>query len=129
MQVRLESSKGDFKNIERMLKRYAKLDTSSSMQQIGNKVVSTLASNTPVDSSELRNGWQAITEKTSSGTELAIINNSHPETPTNLAVMLEYGHYTGTGGWVPANPFIKRSVNGMYKAFLKQLNKELSNNG
>lgn len=108
---------GDFGNLEKYLKksRRANLDI------LGQAIVNALRDATPVGSGETANSWGYRIVSTSRGQDLEIYN-THINDGVNIAIILHYGHGTGTGGYVPPRPYIDEAINSVYK---KAINKVL----
>lgn len=108
---------GDFGNLEKFLKRSrrANLDT------LGKAIVDALRDATPVESGETANSWGYRITQTSRGQDLEIFN-THINKGVNIAIILHYGHGTGTGGYVPPRPYIDKAIDSVYK---KTINKVL----
>lgn len=80
------------------------------MESIADKGVKALSSNTPKDTGETASGWFADVVKTRNGFEIIWKNRAHPESGVNVAKLIELGHGTRTGGYVPPNPYIKQAI-------------------
>ena len=108
---------GDFGNLEKYLKksRRANLDV------LGQAIVNALRDTTPVESGETANAWGYKIVSTSRGLDLEIYN-THINDGVNIAIILHYGHGTGTGGYVPPRPYIDSAIDAAYK---KTINKVL----
>lgn len=108
---------GDFGNLEKYLKksRRANLDV------LGQAIVNALRDATPVESGETANAWRYKIVSTSRGLDLEIYN-THINDGVNIAIILHYGHGTGTGGYVPPRPYIDSAIDAAYK---KTINKVL----
>lgn len=108
---------GDFGNLEKYLKkpRRANLDI------LGKAIVEALRDATPVKSGETAKSWGYRITQTSRGQDLEIYN-THINNGVNIAIILHYGHGTGTGGYVPPRPYIDSAVDAAYK---KTINKVL----
>ena len=108
---------GDFGNLEKYLKksRRANLDV------LGQAIVNALRDATPVESGETANSWGYKIVSTSRGLDLEIYN-THINDGVNIAIILHYGHGTGTGGYVPQRPYIDSAIDAAYK---KTINKVL----
>lgn len=75
--------------------------------------VAALASNTPVDSGVTAAAWGY--EITSSKGSFTITwTNSNIVGGTPVAVMLQYGHGTGTGGYVPGRDYINPALKPIF---------------
>lgn len=113
MQVVFES-KGDFDNLQKWLQSVSKNPPTAALTKIAVEGKKSLAANTPRDTGETAGGWQAEITTKPGGSEIAWINTAHPEANVNLAVIIDQGHGTGTGGYVPPRPYIQRSMNGIF---------------
>lgn len=108
---------GDFGNIEKFLKR----PRTSDLDSLGKAIVKALADATPTKSGLTAKSWDYRIVTTSRGQDLEIYN-THINDGVNIAIILHYGHGTGTGGYVPPRPYIDEAINSVYK---KAINKVL----
>lgn len=102
--------KGDFKNTVTWLTGMQSMQVDSMLNDIGDHAINVLQSNSPVDTGELRNSYYKEITKDNSGTTLSIGNNAHSDQVEGLVYLLEYGHGTGTGGYVPPTHFVQKSM-------------------
>lgn len=112
------SVSGDFKNLERFLKKNRR----ASLESLGTAIVNALKASTPSRSGKTAASWGYRITKTGRGEELEIFNTNINK-GVNIAVIIHYGHGTGTGGYVPPHPYIVKAIDLVYK---KQINKILS---
>ena len=115
-----------FEKTTRYLEKMAKKNPSATMNSIGQTGKSMLSAATPVDTGRLAAGWDFKVEKTDKGWELYWYNRAYPGLYPSLVTMLEYGHGTGTGGYVPGRHFVKRVSNSLLSQASKSLRKEMS---
>ena len=108
---------GDFGNLEKFLKR----PRTSDLDSLGKAIVKALEDATPAKSGETAKSWGYRITQTSRGQDLEIYN-THINNGVNIAIILHYGHGTGTGGYVPPRPYIDEAINSVYK---KAINKVL----
>lgn len=103
------SSKGDFKVTEAYLRRVQKFDVRKVLEAGGAKGVKALASATPVESGIAANSW---TYRVSGGRGQARITwlNTDVENGFPVAIMLQYGYGTGTGGYVQGRDYINPAM-------------------
>lgn len=106
-------SKGDFKKTEKFLKKSLGRDWMSVLDKFGQKGVEALRANTPVDSGETRNSWSY--EIIQNGSRVSIFwKNSNVNKGVNIAVILQYGHGTRTGGWVEGTDYINPALKQIF---------------
>jgi hypothetical protein len=118
---------GDFEQTLSWLNKVSKSDATNLMDNIGREGVKSLRANTPVgDTGQTASGWNYAVEKQSDGVEVYITNNAHPEAaPVNIARLIDSGHGTGTGGYVPPRPYIRRSMQAIFKNGVDRLVEEM----
>lgn len=104
------TTKGDFKNTESWLKRVARGNPTATLKAIGAEGVTRVSAATPRKTGATAAGWGCKVKKTSSGYDLIWYNNAHPETSANVAKLLQLGHGTGTGGYVPGRDYINPAL-------------------
>lgn len=102
------------------MKKYQNLKADKRLSKIGKMYVKAIRSNTPRDSGELANGFDYKVNDENGMPTVSVINNSHPEW-SGLVEGLEYGHGTGTGGYVPGTHFVKKSVDSIASAVSKEI--------
>jgi hypothetical protein len=106
-------SKGSFRNTESFLKRVSKQSIRASLEKYARQGVSALASSTPEESGLTATSWDY--EITSSRGSYSIIwTNSNIVDGVPVAILLQYGHGTGTGGYVQGNDFINPAIKPIF---------------
>ena len=110
--ITFESS-GSFVNVDRFLERMAKEEILSALNQYAELGVSALASATPSKSGATANAWSC--EVSSKRNNYTITwSNSNMNDGVNVAVILQYGHGTGTGGYVQGRDYINRAIQPIF---------------
>jgi hypothetical protein len=112
--------KGDFKNTDRFLRRMTKADFASILQRVGKRGVSALAAATPVDSSLAANSWGYETRRSRGSFEINW-TNSDIENGFPVVIGIQYGHGTGTGGYVRGRDFINPAMRPIFEQILADL--------
>lgn len=106
--ISVESS-GSFKKTEDYLARMKKLDIAAILNRYGQRGVIALSSATPVDSGETKASWYyKVVQK--NGFASISWHNSHVVNGVSVVILLEYGHATGTGGYVQGHDFINPAI-------------------
>lgn len=112
--------KGDFRNTERFLKRMSKMDFANVLSSVAQKGVQALAAATPVESGLTANSWGYQTKRSRSSFEI-IWTNTHVVNGFPVAIGLQYGHGTGTGGFVRGRDYINPAMRPIFEQILADL--------
>lgn len=118
-------SKGNFDKALDWLSRVVNRTPTKSLQQIARDGEKSLSANTPRDTGETASSW--VSDITSKGTtsEIAWKNIAHPEANVNVAKIIDQGHGTRTGGFIPPRPYIQKSMDNVWKSAGDKIAKEL----
>lgn len=108
------STKGSFNALERKLKKLARADIFSQLDRYGRKGVDALRAATPVESGLTSESWSYEVRVTSSTYEI-IWTNSHVVRGARIAILLQYGHGTGTGGYVAGRDYINPAMRPVFE--------------
>lgn len=95
------------------LKRIMKADMFAGLEGLAAQGVSNLIAATPTDSGITANSWRYEIEKTSTTWTVWFINDN-VENGFSVAVGLQYGHATGTGGWVEGYDYINPALKPIF---------------
>lgn len=110
------TSSGSTDNIERWLKRVLHGDIYATLERFGAEGVAALSAATPVDTGETANAWTY--EIVQTDTSYSIVwSNNHIEGGRPIAVLLQYGHGTGTGGYVQGRDYINPALRPIFDRF------------
>ncbi len=108
------TSKGEFNRIRGWISDVVNRSPDSAMRQLGVAGDAALAANTPKDTGATAAGWTHDITVYRGKTDLSWMNLAHSHTSINIAKAIELGHGTGTGGYVPPNPYIKQSMHHVF---------------
>lgn len=100
---------GRFDKAEGFLARLLQMDVRSKLEVIGKRGVSALSALTPKDSGATASSWGYVVEGRNGVWSLSW-TNSNINKGVPIAIILEYGHATGTGGWVCGRSYIPRAL-------------------
>lgn len=118
---------GSFSNLESFLKRAKNQDLFRGLERYGSIGVAALAAATPVESSDTANSWYyEITSKPGYFTITWL--NSNVEDPGRIpvAILIQYGHGTGTGGFVQGRDFINPAMRPIFDQIAADMWKEVT---
>lgn len=88
-------------------------DIRNALEAAGQKGVDALSSATPVDSGLTAMSWGYEIE-TSGDTTTIWWTNTNTISGVNVAIILQYGHGTGTGGWVSGRDYINPAIKSIF---------------
>lgn len=119
------SSTGSFQNTEKFLKRMTERSIFACLNQYGEEGVQALMAATPQDSGMTAASWTYEIEKTS--TSYAIIwNNTNVIDGIPIAVLIQVGHGTGTGGYVAGRDYINPALQPVFDRIAATVWKEVT---
>lgn len=107
------SHKGDFSKVTRYLEKASKSARLSDLDRYGREGVAALASATPVDSGLTASSWYYEIKHEKSSATISFLN-SNIQNGVPIAIILQYGHGTGTGGWVQGRDYINPAIQPIF---------------
>ena len=110
---------------EKALRKFSNLEISHLLDSFGEKTVAALSAATPKDTGTTASSWSYRRVKTDFGDALEFYN-SHVNDGVNIAVILQLGHGTGTGGYVVGIDYINPAVASVFSEIVSAILKELS---
>nr|DAR29855.1 MAG TPA: type I neck protein [Caudoviricetes sp.] len=116
---------GDHEATNRFLKKLKEFQIRRVLEKYGQKGVSALASATPVRTGTTSRSWMYRIE--SNGDSHTIYwTNTNENRGVNIALILQYGHGTGRGGYVSGRDYINPAIQPIFDAIVEEAWKELS---
>lgn len=112
MRVKFEVS-GGFTKTERFLNRMKRREYLNVLDEFGRDGVQALRNATPVDSGATAEAWDYEIRRTRNYTEI-VWTNSNINDGVPIAVILQYGHGTGTGGYVQGRDYINPAIRPIF---------------
>ena len=105
--------KGDFSKLTKFLERKKKLTIVEVLERYGQEGVAALASATPVETGKTASSWFYEIKRDSGSTTISF-HNSNIQNGVPIAIILQYGHGTGTGGWVEGRDYINPAIRPVF---------------
>lgn len=105
--------KGDFSKLSRYLERLREAAKIGVLDKYGRAGVDALKSATPVKSGKTASSWTYEIER-KNGSVSIIFNNTNINKGVPIAIILQYGHGTGTGGWVQGRDYINPAIQPIF---------------
>lgn len=106
-------SKGSFKNAEAFLNYMKKDDIFAALDRYGKEGVAALSAATPVDSGLAASSWYYEVTKARGSYSIEWLN-SDVENGFPVAIRLQYGYGTGTGGYVQGRDYINPALRPVF---------------
>lgn len=117
--------KGDFSKLSRYLERAKEAAKVGILDKYGREGVAALASATPTDSGKTAVSWEYEIVR-QNGSVSIVFKNTNVNEGVNIAVILQYGHGTGTGGWVQGRDYINPAIQPIFDRIADDAWKEVS---
>jgi hypothetical protein len=111
--------------MERFLDRILHGDIYATLDRYGAEGVAALAAATPEDSGETANSWtyEILKEQ---GSYSIIWGNTHVNRGRQIAVLIQYGHGTGTGGYVEGKDYMNPALRPIFDRIADEAWKEVT---
>jgi hypothetical protein len=119
------SQKGSFKNTEQYLSRLKSKQVFDILSKYGTIGMNALSNATPKDSGETSQSW-SYTIVQRPGYYSIRWHNSHVNDGVPIAIILQYGHGTGTGGYVEGRDYINPAVRPIFEEMANEAWKEVT---
>lgn len=117
--------KGDFSKLSRYFERVKEAAKIDVLDKYGQEGVAALASATPVNSGKTANSWY-YEIKRQNGSVSIEFKNANINKGVNIAIILQYGHGTGTGGWVQGRDYINPAIQPIFDKIADDAWKEVT---
>lgn len=117
--------KGDFSKLSRYLEKVKEAAKVGVLDKYGRAGVAALSSATPVESGLTAQSWYYEIEHTKSSAVIRFLN-SNVNKGVPIAIILQYGHGTGTGGWVEGRDYINPAIQPIFDNIAEDAWKEVT---
>lgn len=117
--------KGDFSKANKYFERVKEAAKIGVLDKYGRAGVAALSSATPVDSGLTASSW-SYNIKRQNGSVIIEFCNSHFNKGVPIAIILQYGHGTGTGGWVQGRDYINPAIQPIFDQIVDEAWREVT---
>lgn len=117
--------RGSFSKLDGFFARMLRRDYLNVLNKYGEMGVAALSSATPVDSGETASSWDFVIEGGDGKTGI-YWTNSNENNGVNIALILQYGHGTGNGGYVQGIDYINPAVRPVFEKMADEVWKEVT---
>lgn len=116
--------KGDFSKLTSFLNNLKGVFGLSDLDKYGKRGVDALASATPYDTGNTAGSWYYKINREGTSVSIEFCNyNVNQGVP--IAIILQYGHGTGTGGWIEGRDYINPTIQPIFDEILNDVWKEV----
>ena len=120
------SSSGSFKNLDGWFARMRKINQiKDALEKFGVKGVDALSNATPEDTGKTANSWRYLIRVDRVGYTIEWYNTNIVDGKP-IAILIQYGHATGTGGYVVGRDYINPAMRPIFDEMANELWKEVT---
>lgn len=117
--------KGDFSKLSRYFERVREAARLGVLDKYGREGVAALASATPVKTGKTASSWTYDIER-QNGSVSIVFRNTNINKGVPIAIILQTGHGTGTGGWVQGRDYINPAIQPIFDKIADSAWKEVT---
>ena len=123
--------KGNFNKLESFLTKAVGIKPviRAILNRYGRLGVEALKNATPKDTGKTSESWTYEIVEESNGRLKIVWRNSNVENGVLIAILLQYGHVTGNGGYVQGHDYINPAIESIFNQMAEDAWKEVSSNG
>lgn len=116
---------GDFRKTKSFLKRATEARFLKDLDKYGREGVAALSAATPSESGKTASSWyyEIVRDK---GSFSIRWDNSNVNNGVKIAVIIQYGHGTGTGGYVAGRDYINPAIRPIFDKIAENVWKEVT---
>lgn len=111
--------------VEKALKKMRDGRIFDGLERYGALGVEALRAATPVESGATASAWRYEVKKTRTSWNLSWYNDNENQ-GANIAILLQYGHGTGTGGYVPGTDFVNPAIRPVFEAIASEVSRMIA---
>ena len=111
-------------SVDDWLNNYAQKDFMPILNTYGQRGVDVLKAATPKATGLTANSWTYEIDQNGSNYTIGWVNTNKPN-GFGVAAMLDMGHGTGTGGFVPGKYYVDPAIEGIFQQFIADLCEEV----
>ncbi len=117
--------KGDFSKLNKYFERVKEAGKIGVLDKYGRAGVSALASATPTKTGLTASSWYYEIKRDKGSVTIEFLN-SNVNKGVPIAIILQYGHATGTGGWVEGRDYINPAIRPIFDNIAKEAWEEVT---
>ena len=117
--------KGDFSKVTHYFEKLKETAKLGVLDKYGREGVAALASATPTETGLTASSWSYTIER-QNGSVAIVFEKSNINKGVPIAIILQYGHGTGTGGWVQGRDYINPAIQPIFDKMADEAWKEVT---
>lgn len=117
--------KGSFKNTFSFFGRALSAEYLALIDKYARDGVAALSAGTPVLTGESSSSWSYKVESSRRGTKIFWTNDNKTSAGVPIVILLQYGHGTGTGGYVQGHDFINPAMQPVFDNIANEVWREV----
>jgi hypothetical protein len=118
-------SEGSFNRTLKFLEFMKSGDAFSNLDSYGMRGVDALSNATPIESGETAHSWGYKVSGDKGKFKIEWFN-SHTNDGKNIAILIQYGHGTGTGGYVQGRDYINPAMRPIFDKIAEDIWREVT---
>lgn len=117
--------KGDFSKLSKYFERVREAARLGVLDKYGREGVAALSSATPAKTGKTASSWTYDIER-QNGSVSIVFRNTNINKGVPIAIILQTGHGTGTGGWVQGRDYINPAIQPIFDKIADSAWKEVT---
>lgn len=119
------SQKGDFSKLSKFLEKAKESVHLGKLDEYGRRGVAALSAATPQDTGKTASSWGYKIEQSKGMAKLSF-HNTNIQNGVPIAIILQYGHGTGTGGYVQGRDYINPAIQPLFDEIAEEMWREVT---
>src|SRR5687768_10406027 len=120
------SSPGSFSKTTKFLDRLRNGDIYKDLDQYGRRGVAALSAATPRATGKTASSWTYTIQRSRTGVTIAW-DNTNGQGRSKVAILIQYGHGTGTGGYVSGRDYINPALRPVFDEIARDVWRQVTN--
>lgn len=125
MPMILYTSSGAFMKAQKKLMMMSSKSIVNALNKYGEQGVAALKAATPIETSASANAWYSKVATGGKMYRLSWHNDNLTDDGTPVVILIQFGHGTGTGGYVAGEDFINPAIKPIFDKIVAEIRREV----
>lgn len=121
---KLVTVRGDYRKTKKWMEDMRKHEFYNRLEKYAREGVEALSNSTPIDSGKTASSWGYRIEQDADVARI-VWTNSNINQGVPIAIIIQYGHGTGTGGYVQGRDYINPAMQPVFDRIVEEVSKEV----